>query len=84
MSASHPAWGEWIEIQWRWLQYLQPSSHPAWGEWIEICQKLWRFEILRCLTPHGVSGLKLCSRAEKVLFFCLTPHGVSGLKCQTH
>ena len=33
---SHPAWGEWIEIEPVVRAEYRRMSHPAWGEWIEI------------------------------------------------
>ena len=35
-AASHPAWGEWIEIRVDMDLLDETVSHPAWGEWIEI------------------------------------------------
>ena len=49
--ASHPAWGEWIEMA-RGGHYAPAcgwSSHPAWGEWIEI--PLHQFDV----NPSGAS-----------------------------
>ena len=57
-TKSHPAWGEWIEIQMGDVQRFALWSHPAWGEWIEISTGISFIPRRRCLTPHGVSGLK--------------------------
>ena len=60
--ASHPAWGEWIEILGFVVLSIVSASHPAWGEWIEIAT-LWPVDVFTSgLTPHGVSGLKLWYR----------------------
>ena len=36
INASHPAWGEWIEMAACGIGTHTGRSHPAWGEWIEI------------------------------------------------
>ena len=38
INASHPAWGEWIEIHTQTARHHSTASHPAWGEWIEMSQ----------------------------------------------
>ena len=33
---SRPAWGAWIEMTVREIEWLERESRPAWGAWIEI------------------------------------------------
>ena len=55
---SHPAWGEWIEMETMVCHTGRAKSHPAWGEWIEIQQRPEAGCHALGLTPHGVSELK--------------------------
>ena len=53
-SASHPAWGEWIEIRRPLAAGIPFLSHPAWGEWIEIAETIGQLEDL--LRSHPAWG----------------------------
>ena len=79
---SHPAWGEWIEIQLLSFRRFAAESHPAWGEWIEIgCRRrphggrtshpAWgeRIEIApgRAKTRRGIVPLRMDSRNTALL-----------------